>query len=402
MNELKQYNQLSKLLHWVTALLIFGLLAVGYYMASMDFSEDKLALYALHKSFGLLVLGLVVVRVVWHTICKKPKSLPTHTKIEKSLAHSAHAFLYLALFAIPLSGWVMSSAGDFSIQFFGINMPDIVGKNEALFHDAKNVHEVLAVILAAVVGLHILGALKHHFIDRDTTLKRMTSMRLGLVGGFIFTICIGVAFAPALFLTGNNLLKKLSASDDIMYVQEGTVVEVAVSDESAVQAPDSLWNIDHENSHIKFSATQYGQSFEGAFEKFDGEINFDPEDLQNSSVKIIIDIASIKTGSYDRDGQAISSDWFNVNEFPRAEFTANNFDDVSDGNYIAYGDILLRGVSMPVELPFSLNINEGEADMAAEIVLDRLDFGVGQGQWQSTDAIGNRVEVMIQVKANRN
>ena len=119
-------------------------------------------------------------------------------------------------------------------------------------------------------------------------------------------------------------------------------------------------------------------------------------------MKIIIDIASIKTGSYDRDGQAISSDWFNVNEFPRAEFTANNFDDVSDGNYIAYGDILLRGVSMPVELPFSLNINEGEADMAAEIVLDRLDFGVGQGQWQSTDAIGNRVEVMIQVKANRN
>lgn len=400
----KSYHVVSKLIHWITALLIFGLLAVGFYMGSLDFSEDKLALYALHKSFGLLVLTLVTIRVIWHIIHRKPKSLSTHTKIEKALSHAAHAFLYLAMFALPLSGWVMSSAGDFSIQFFGIDMPDIVSKDEALFRSSREVHEILAIIITGVIGLHILGALKHHFIDRDETLQRMTFKRLGLLGGVGLTILVGVFFSPAVFYTANEILKEFSeehrpslSAPEHQESQEQPSADTS----SSLQTEDTHgeWDIISEQSYIKFSATQYGQTFEGQFHDFDGIINFDPENLDAAFVKILIDIGTIKTGSDDRDSQAVLSDWFDVNAFPKAEFVADNFEIDANGDYVAVSSLTIRGVSSEIALPFSLIIDGDKAEMNAKISLNRLDFGIGQGQWQSTDAIGGNVDVSIKVEA---
>ncbi len=399
MSELKQYNPLSKLLHWVTALLIFGLLFIGFYMVGLDFNEDKLALYALHKSFGLLVLALVIVRVIWHVICRKPKSLSTHTKIEKALAHSAHAFLYIALFAMPLSGWVMSSAGDFSIQFFGINLPDIVGKDKALFENSQDVHEIIAMILVIVVGLHILGALKHHFVDRDETLQRMISTRLGLVGGAIFTLVVGVLFAPAVYFVAEEVFEEISGKHGEELYDN---VHVDVSDLDETRTVRSLWDIVDERSDVVFTATQYGQDFEGVFEIFDGKINFHPEDLESSSVHIVIDVASINTGSDERDVQAVSADWFNVDTYPKAEFSAHKFSKDANGEYVAYGNLSLRGVLLPVEFPFFLDIEGDRATMQGHVTLSRLDFGIGQREWQSTDTIGGRVDVKIKIEAVRN
>lgn len=412
-SEAKSYNIISRIIHWVTALIILALLVVGKYMKGMEFSEQKLEVYNLHKSFGLLVLFLVVVRIVWHIVTKKPKSMDTHAKWERVLSHAVHGFLYLLLFALPLSGWVMSSAGDFNIKFFGLNMPDIVAKDENLFEFAEEMHELFAYAVLGFVALHVAGALKHHFIDRDMTIARMTWARVGFVPVALIALLVGGVYGAVLY---KDVMKKPRHVDEHQkqavanppVAQKAEEAE-APQDDEAVQETNNhgvtKWDVDYAESSLQFVATQYGQTFDGSFD-FNAKIFFDPADLEHSSVHVEIDIASIRTGSMDRDSQAKSSDWFDVEAYPVAIFNADTFTKAEDDTYIAKGFLTLRGVKIPLEMPFELVIepdedspNKNKAEMEATVDLNRLDFGVGQGQWEKTDAISDKVTIEVNLEA---
>lgn len=394
------YNPVSKILHWTTALLIFGLLLLGFYMAGLDFSEDKLQLYALHKSFGFLVLILVFVRVVWHLFVKKPASLPSHKKWEKGLSHAVHGFLYVLLFAMPLTGWVMSSAGDFTIQFFGFDVPDIVVKDKGLFDLAREAHEIIAFVIVGVVALHVAGAFKHHFIDRDETLARMTRDKLGVGGGVVMVILAGALFMPSAYFIVHDIMQDVSVGGD--NVAEHVVIPVASAN---VVSTAPQWDIVPQNSKIQFTATQYGQEFSGVFGGFDGQIYFDPENPEQSVAQIVVTIAPISTGSDDRDAQAVSAEWFDAKQFPQAVFKTTSFEKTELGSYIAHAQLTIRDVMFPVDMPFTLDVKEENGNtsafMKAELVLNRLDFGIGQGEWQKTDAIGNEVKVSVEMNATK-
>lgn len=404
-NTLTTYGLASKLLHWITALCILTLLTVGFLMTEMPFNETKLSVYALHKSFGLLVLLLLFIRVVWHILSKKPKSLPTHAKWEKGLAHAAHAFLYVAMFALPLSGWIMSSAGDFNIGFFGIPMPDLVAKNEDIFKGASAAHATLAIILVVILALHIAGALKHHFIDRDETLARMTRSGLGFKGGVLITLIAGALMLPPMIFVAGEILEE--EGEEAANIENNDAGEDAAQADTAqvTTIPAGGWAIDKNLSTIKFTATQYGQPFEGSF-GFDGQILFDPENLASAKADITIDISSIKTGASDRDGQAKGAEWFDATKFPVARFETQSFENKGANTYLAKGTLTIRDKSLPLDLPFTLDITKKDAQetahMTAEIKLNRLDFSIGQGQWQSTDAIGGDVKVIIDLTAGKN
>ena len=419
-NSSEYYGLVSKLVHWITALLILGLLSVGFIMAQMDFSESKLQLYMLHKSFGLLVLALAFVRVFWKLFNSKVKSLDTHAGWEKALSKITHVFLYFLLFALPLSGWVMSSAGEFPVSFFGLDVPALMGKDEGVFDASREAHEIMAFVLIGLVGLHMAGAFKHHFIDRDATLQRMSVKSLGLGGGVLVLLVFGALWAfPALMAAGDvgrNLFK--DASERVARADDTTSEHDESGDYSDTVTSVSAWDIDNDASSLQFTATQYGSAFTGSFD-FDGEIYFDPENLEESRVSIEVDISSFESGSSDRDKQALSGDWFNEKDFPRSVFVADSFSVVAggdadvdagadanaDADYIAQGTLTVRGVSVDVALPFSLTFGENEdgertARMTAEITLQRLDFKVGQGQWESTDAIANDVRISIVLMAD--
>ncbi len=196
MNENNSYNLISKIIHWVSALLILGLIFIGFYMDDLE-GAQKYKMYDIHKSFGVLLLGLVCVRILWNAIKGKPKTLISYKKWEKILSHISHMFMYLAMIALPLSGWAISSTGGHAVKFFGIKLPALLEKNKELHEIFEELHEFLAIALLFVVGLHILGAFKHHFIDKDITLKRMTAKSLGLVGGIIVLLLAIVAYVPA-------------------------------------------------------------------------------------------------------------------------------------------------------------------------------------------------------------
>ena len=391
------YANIDKALHWITAFIVAGLLSVGFYMTSLSFGPLKLQIYGLHKSFGILVWMIALLRVLRQFTIRKPKPLHTHTAWEKYLSKIVHACLYACLILMPLSGWIMSSAGDFPAPFFGLfDLPHIVNKNEAIFELSRDLHSASAIILVVLVTMHAAGAFKHHFIDKDTTLIRMTRPNLSYTGGLIIALIAAFLMAPPLFYG-------IEKTYSLIHTDLSQKPSKAVSHDIVAQ-PLSLknWTINHDKSHIKFKVKQDGSHFTGQFRAFDGDIAFDPSNLSESRVDISIDIHSITTGSTDRDTQAQSSEWFDATVFPKAQFTAHEFEHIDENLYTATGTLKIRGVSNSIVLPFSLDIIDGfHAIMRSTINLKRLDFGIGQKQWSNTDTIGNLVTVNIVIDASR-
>lgn len=172
------YTATAKTLHWGIAVLIFGLLGLGFYMTDLPLSPTKLQLYSWHKWAGVSVFALAVVRLAWRAT-HRPPALPTHmAAIERLAAHAGHLMLYVLMFAIPLSGWLMSSAKGFQTVWFGVlPIPDLLAKDKELGDLLQILHLGLNLGLVALLLAHIGAALKHHFHDKDDVLIRMLRRR---------------------------------------------------------------------------------------------------------------------------------------------------------------------------------------------------------------------------------
>jgi cytochrome b561 len=168
------YTSTAKTLHWLMAILFFGLLGLGFYMHDLPLSPLKLKLFSWHKWAGVTAFMLVWLRLLWR-VTHRPPALPTTMpKLLQMLAHGGHLALYGLMIVIPLSGWLMSSAKGFQTVWFGIlPIPDLLEKNKELGDLLQTVHMSLNLLFAATIVGHIGAALKHHFIDKDDILKRM-------------------------------------------------------------------------------------------------------------------------------------------------------------------------------------------------------------------------------------
>jgi len=168
------YTPVAKGLHWLMAVMILGLLALGIYMHDLPLSPQKLELYAWHKWMGVTVFLLVWLRLAWR-VTHRPPALPkTLSPVMRVAAHAGHAVLYVLMVVIPLSGWLMSSAKGFQTVWFGVlPIPDLVGRDKALGDFLQQVHEVLNAVLMLTLAGHVAAALWHHFVVKDDTLRRM-------------------------------------------------------------------------------------------------------------------------------------------------------------------------------------------------------------------------------------
>jgi len=169
-----KYTVTAIALHWIMAVTIIGLFALGFYMADLPLSPTKLKLFSWHKWAGVTIFLLAALRLAWR-ISHRPPALPAHMKpAEQFVAHAGHGLLYLLMFCIPLSGWLMSSAKGFQTVYFGLlPIPNLLEKNKELGDLLETVHGSLNLLLAAIVIGHVAAALKHHFFDKDDVLTRM-------------------------------------------------------------------------------------------------------------------------------------------------------------------------------------------------------------------------------------
>jgi cytochrome b561 len=173
----EHYTRTAVSLHWLIAGLIVCAFALGWVMTDMAISPLRLRMYNWHKWVGISVLGLAAIRLLWRLTHRAPPLLPM-PDWQRLAAHGLHGLLYVFMFLQPISGWAYSNAVGYPIVYLGlIPLPNLVGKDKALAHTLEQVHSTLGWILFAAVALHALAALKHHFIDRDNTLKRMLSWR---------------------------------------------------------------------------------------------------------------------------------------------------------------------------------------------------------------------------------
>ena len=168
------------------------------------------------------------------------------------------------------------------------------------------------------------------------------------------------------------------------------------------------WAVDHEDSRLRFVTSQSGAPVTGRFERFTAAIRFSREALADSRVEIVIDMASVTTGSDDRDETIRSASLFHVETYPQARFVADRFERRGEESYIARGELTIRDTTRPVELPFRLTVrpqpdNSGVlvARARGEITIKRLDYGVGQGQWRDTSMVPNEVTIRFELRATR-
>lgn len=176
-NTSTNWGAIAKIFHWLIALFIVANLILGYWAEGLATSPTKVEAFYWHKSIGLTVLWLALLRLLWRFTNPSPR-LPTGMAgWERALAHTSHVLLYALMIAMPLSGWVIHSASNFPLDLYGIfPVPDIVpsGDDESTIGDlAKAAHYWMFIAICALLALHVLGALKHHIVNRDDVLKRM-------------------------------------------------------------------------------------------------------------------------------------------------------------------------------------------------------------------------------------
>jgi cytochrome b561 len=169
-----RYGTVAQLLHWLVAALVLTMFGLGWYMSDLPLGQRKFDLYQLHKSLGLTIFALVVVRLAWrlgHPSPPLPTGLPAW---ERTAARTAHALFYVLLLVQPLIGLLQSNAANFPLVVWGaVPLPALIGSDEALAETLVGVHELVARVLLVLILLHVAAALRHHFLLKDDVLRRM-------------------------------------------------------------------------------------------------------------------------------------------------------------------------------------------------------------------------------------
>jgi cytochrome b561/polyisoprenoid-binding protein YceI len=351
-NTTTRWGSISRFLHWLIVALIAIQATLGLSGRLLPLGAEKLAMLARHKSIGITILGLAALRLLWRWLNPTPPLPSNLTPRERLLARCTHTLLYVLLFAMPLTGWIMSSARGFPVSWFGLyQLPDLVSKNAALHGAMVRTHAVLAIALGLTVALHVAGALKHHYILKDDTLRRMLPF-----GRITLAAVAGIVLAPA-------------------------VAQAAAPAYTSVAAQSSL----------SYAFSQAGAENQGRFKAF--TVSFDPA---AGRLDVVVDMRSCDTGDQQRNDTLGGKDFFAVAQYPQSRFTASRIARTPTG-YEAVGSLTLRGVTRNITVPFTWRTSTMQGHrvgyLTGQTTVRRLDFGVGQGQWQSTEFLGNDVTI---------
>jgi len=177
-NTTTNWGAVAKAFHWLLALFIVGQLVLGTVVDQMRVSPQKFDLFVWHKSIGVSILVLVLLRIIWRILNPPPLPSAGLANWERHAARAGHGLLYLLMIAVPLTGWWVSDTSRIPFRiFWSLSAPDLLAADRAMSEFAGEVHEVLTQLLMVVVVAHLLAALRHHFVLRNQTLTRMLPFR---------------------------------------------------------------------------------------------------------------------------------------------------------------------------------------------------------------------------------
>ena len=382
-NTTQRWGAVSKLLHWVIVALVITQFVLANLAMDLPFGMAKLGMLARHKSVGITILALALLRLLWRSLQPAPTLPAAMPRAQRWLAQGTHRLLYLLLCAMPLSGWMMSSAKNYPVSWFGLlQLPDLVAPGEAVYSALHGANELMAGLLALTALLHLLGALKHHFFDRDDVLRRMLPFVRGL--------------APLLAVLGVAVVAAASAGP----VVAATSARASMPAAAGRDATGVRYVLDPTRSTLEFRFRQAGATATGRFTRYRVTLEWPGTVTSpgNAKLEVEIDTASLDTADADRDGTLRGADLFAVERFPQARFTARELVPTApSGILMARGLLQIRdrsrALAVPLNVRFATESGRRVAYLRGEAPLKRLEFGVGQGEWQSTQWVDDEVVV---------
>lgn len=396
------YGAITKSFHWLTALLILTAFPVGYfaqetahYIQSADFDGSQsvlnraVLLFSLHKTIGVAAFFTALLRILWALSQEKPGLLHPDRKLEAWAAETAHWVLYGAMLIVPLSGWIHHAASEGFAPIwwpFGQNLP-LVPKSEYLSHLFSYVHFYAMILLGLTILAHVGGALKHHVIDHDSTLVRM------LPGSRNLPQPPAQRHSAIPFVTAFAVwMLTLIGASALYVVDHGPHGETQV----AQTAEGSGWAV--ETGALGITVVQMGADVSGQFTDWSAAINF--EEPANpgpaGDVDVTISIPSLQLGSVS--GQAMGADYFDAETWPTAQFQAEIFK-LGDG-YEARGTLTIRDQTLPLTLPFTLDLEGDVARMSGATEVNRMEYHVGLGT-EDEGSLAYAVMIQVELEARK-
>ena len=171
-------SPISVILHWVIGLALIATLAMGLYIHNFASGAEKFQLLGLHKSFGILILWVAALRILWRFYNGMPKPLAVPPRWQKILGHIVHGVLLIATVAMPMSGIIMTLSAGFPLQLFGLELVSAGDKSPILRNIAHTMHGIGGKVVIGFIVIHILAAVKHHYIDKNNIVRRMLGRRV--------------------------------------------------------------------------------------------------------------------------------------------------------------------------------------------------------------------------------
>ncbi|WP_165190658.1 YceI family protein [Caulobacter soli] len=420
----KSYTTVAIVIHWLIAAAILFQIILGWRMGDEPKGPATYAIFQLHKSIGITILLLSLARLAWRLTHKPPPHPVGQPRWETIASKIVHVAFYVIMIGLPVTGWIIVSTSKLglpTILYGAIPWPHIPGLPELAagpkhaWHQAGEVgHGLLVKTTYLLLALHLGAVAKHQILDRDEVLNHMApgakpgwrEPRAWLAAaGLIAVVAAGYLYKP---VVKHAAPKPAEAPAEVAAPAPSAApaAPTAPAEAAAPAEPDSAlkdpvaWTV-AKSSTLGFSATWAGDAIEGQFKRWTADILFSPEALDRSKLTVSIDMSSAATGDDQRDASLPSDDFFAAATHPKATFTASKFRKTGEGKFVAEGTLELRGVKKPVSLPFSLKIDGDTATARGVTTLDRTVFGVGQGEWASTDQIGGKVKVSFAITAKK-
>ncbi len=396
-NTARSFGSVTRTFHWLTALLILTAIPLGIVANRLPYDTAqalalKAQVFSIHKTVGVTTFAIALARILWALREVRPVPLHPERRSETLLAGMVHWVLYISLVAVPLSGWIhhASVTGFAPILWpLGQGLP-FVPQSAVVASVAASLHWVFTKLLIAAVLLHIAGALKHHLLDRDSTLRRMSRGVPAPMHPEPHTASVWpIVMALGLYTAGAGVAWALAPKTDLAGLDASTTTATQL-------ATAGNWEVTQ--GTLVLTVRQLGQDVTGSFATWAADITFDetPVGGRNGTVTVTIDTASLTLGSVS--GQATGKDFLDAATFPQAIFRA---DVTPDGTgYVATGTLFLKGAEVPVTLPFTLVVNGQTATMQGTTTLDRRTFGIGVSYGDEA-SVGFGVDITVDLTATR-
>ncbi len=388
-NTAMRWGGVAKGFHWLMAVMIVLAIVLGVVAEEMPLSPAKLKVFILHKSVGISILALVILRIVWRVTQKAPGAPTGISALNKKLANLGHFALYGLMLLLPVSGWILNSAADFPFRWFGLfAVPSITSPNEELHELSESIHVFAAWVLLVVFLGHAVMAIKHHRHGSDVLLRMAPASLPGrALAGVLFVAVIPIAW----FAANSGTTREAAQPAQEQSATQTVSQTVSESTGNLTQ----VW-IQQPKSRLTFVATYDAVGFNGEFKSFVSRIYFDPDDLTHSVIEADVTVASVDTQSSERDEMLPDSDWFNAKVFPVSQYRATTIRQLDDARYLAEGILSLKGTEKPVVLTFSwTETDNNHVAFKGSAEVDRRDFGIGSGMWADDATVGFAVEINV-------